>query len=213
MKKLLFALLFSFLLFNIAQSQDLEVIRKGAVVYEVERVREIVKNDTLYIPEGHIRVVVAKGWYYDNVAKFWTNGNFVKSSEEMVREGKALKVVKDDSWKTSGYYHLYNPKTKQIRVYLVGSSNNHKKTIYRIRGTYKSGAKVYDSVKRINDSKARAEYNKRKVGYRPIITWLPSGASMNVGPVVVSEDRRYIRMTINPFFSSVIGFKTFTYRK
>jgi hypothetical protein len=40
------------------------------------------------------------------------------------------------------------------------------------------------------------------VGYRPIITTLPSGASLSAG-AVVSPDRRYVRINAAPFFSSV----------
>ena len=54
-------------------------------------------------------------------------------------------------------------------------------------------------------------FNNRVVGYRPIIGWLPTGPQMNVGPVVVSHDRRYVRVPIQPFFSSIGPVHTFNY--
>lgn len=54
-------------------------------------------------------------------------------------------------------------------------------------------------------------FNNRVVGYRPIIGWLPSGPQMNVGPVAVSHDRRYVRIPIQPFFSSIGPVHTFNY--
>jgi hypothetical protein len=45
-------------------------------------------------------------------------------------------------------------------------------------------------------------YGGRNVGYRPVITTLPSGASLSAG-AVVSPDGRYVRINATPFFSSV----------
>lgn len=55
-------------------------------------------------------------------------------------------------------------------------------------------------------------YHRPNVGYRPVITWVPSGTWMNVGPVVVSRDRRYVRMGMNVGFSHISGYSTFNYR-
>ena len=88
-----------------------------------------------------------------------------------------------------------------------------------------SGSKIYQSLKNLDDSKARRGYNAwkkkykhlrgepRGVGYRPIITWLPEGTAVSFGPVIVSEDRKYIRIGINTQFSSIKAVKTFTFRK
>jgi hypothetical protein len=40
------------------------------------------------------------------------------------------------------------------------------------------------------------------VGYRPVITWLPEGTHFGAS-AVVSPDRRYVRVSPAPFFSSV----------
>lgn len=40
------------------------------------------------------------------------------------------------------------------------------------------------------------------VGYMPIITWLPQGTSFGAG-ATISPDGRYVRTTVNPFFSSI----------
>jgi hypothetical protein len=47
-------------------------------------------------------------------------------------------------------------------------------------------------------------------GFAPLITTLPSGASLGAS-AVVSPDRRYVRMNLSPFFSSVGPVQTFTF--
>ncbi len=56
----------------------------------------------------------------------------------------------------------------------------------------------------------RHYYQNGNVGYAPVITWLPSGASLGVG-ATVSPDRRYVRVNANPFFSSVGPVHTFNW--
>jgi hypothetical protein len=46
------------------------------------------------------------------------------------------------------------------------------------------------------------------IGYQPIIMWLPSGANCMMS-AVVSADRRYVRVTVNPIFSGVSKVDTF----
>jgi hypothetical protein len=48
------------------------------------------------------------------------------------------------------------------------------------------------------------------VGYQPVITTLPEGTNHNV-TVVVSADRRYVRVTANPFFSGIGQVTQFNY--
>ncbi len=48
------------------------------------------------------------------------------------------------------------------------------------------------------------------VAQQPIITILPEGTQLNV-QAVVSPDRRYVRMTLVPFFSQVTDVETFTF--
>jgi hypothetical protein len=50
----------------------------------------------------------------------------------------------------------------------------------------------------------------RSVGYQPSITVLPEGLTMNV-LAVVSGDRRYVRITANPSFTSYGNVNTFSY--
>ena len=47
------------------------------------------------------------------------------------------------------------------------------------------------------------------VGYQPVIITLPEGANM-VATAVVSADRRYVRITCQPFFSAVSNVHTFS---
>ena len=48
-------------------------------------------------------------------------------------------------------------------------------------------------------------------GFAPVITTLPSGAQLGAS-AVVSPDRRYVRMNLQPFFSSVGPVQTFTFQ-
>jgi len=48
------------------------------------------------------------------------------------------------------------------------------------------------------------------VGFAPVITVLPEGASL-AASAVVSPDRRYVRVTATPFFSGVTALRTFNY--
>ena len=89
--------------------------------------------------------------------------------------------------------------------------------------------RILESLKNLDDSKAVREYNEynrkyrrgmnfqnrvlRNVGYRPIITWIPEGVGMHVGPVTVSPDRRYVRFGVNFGFYSIKGFDTFSIRR
>jgi hypothetical protein len=51
----------------------------------------------------------------------------------------------------------------------------------------------------------------RPVGYAPVITVLPEGTSLGAS-AIVSPDRRYVRMTLQPFFSTVNRVDTFNFR-
>ncbi len=46
------------------------------------------------------------------------------------------------------------------------------------------------------------------VAFQPVIGTIPDGVTLFVTPVV-SADRRYVRMTLSPFFISFQGFQTF----
>ena len=46
------------------------------------------------------------------------------------------------------------------------------------------------------------------VGYRPIITFIPQGTQLSAS-VVISGDRKYVRITPTPFFSDIISVDTF----
>jgi hypothetical protein len=49
-------------------------------------------------------------------------------------------------------------------------------------------------------------------GYAPVVTTLPSGAQLGAS-AVVSPDRRYVRMNLQPFFSSVGPVQNFTFQQ
>ncbi len=46
------------------------------------------------------------------------------------------------------------------------------------------------------------------VGFQPVVGSFPSGTTLNVTPAVTA-DRRYVRMSVNPFFNDLLGFDTF----
>jgi hypothetical protein len=48
------------------------------------------------------------------------------------------------------------------------------------------------------------------VGYFPVVTWLPSGVSLSAS-ALVSPDRRHVRMSLAPFFSTIGPVYTFNY--
>ena len=48
------------------------------------------------------------------------------------------------------------------------------------------------------------------VGYQPIISVVPEGVSLTVG-AVISADRRYVRLTLNPSFSAIADVATFSF--
>ena len=48
-------------------------------------------------------------------------------------------------------------------------------------------------------------------GFAPVITTLPSGTQLGAS-AVVSPDRRYVRMNLQPFFSNVGPVQTFTFQ-
>jgi len=56
------------------------------------------------------------------------------------------------------------------------------------------------------------QYHYHNIGYYPVVQWFPTGTMLNVGPVVVSPDRKYVRFGINANFSSFRGYSTFNYR-
>lgn len=49
------------------------------------------------------------------------------------------------------------------------------------------------------------------VGFSPVIAWYPSGIMLDAGPVIVSPDRRYVRIGINMGFGQIIGVDTFNF--
>jgi len=51
----------------------------------------------------------------------------------------------------------------------------------------------------------------RAVGYHPIISILPQGNMMTAGPVIVSPDRRYVRVGISFFNMNVGAVHTFNF--
>jgi hypothetical protein len=46
------------------------------------------------------------------------------------------------------------------------------------------------------------------IAFEPVIGFVPTGSTLTVTPVV-SADRRYVRLSVNPFFNTLNGFSTF----
>ncbi|MEC9094779.1 MAG: hypothetical protein VX438_18870, partial [Planctomycetota bacterium] len=64
--------------------------------------------------------------------------------------------------------------------------------------------------KKAKDGLTPINNRRRDAGFRPQITTLPSGAGASV-TAVVSADRRYVRITPIPMFSSIASVSTFTF--
>jgi hypothetical protein len=47
------------------------------------------------------------------------------------------------------------------------------------------------------------------VAFQPSIGFIPNGSTLTVTPAV-SADRRYVRLSVNPFFNTINGFTTYT---
>jgi hypothetical protein len=47
------------------------------------------------------------------------------------------------------------------------------------------------------------------IAYEPVIGFIPTGSTLTVTPAV-SADRRYVRLTVNPYFNALNGFQNFT---
>ena len=54
-----------------------------------------------------------------------------------------------------------------------------------------------------------ATFGQGAVAFDPIIGSAPTGETMTVTPAVTA-DRRYVRLSVNPFFNAVNGFTAFT---
>ena len=63
----------------------------------------------------------------------------------------------------------------------------------------------------VEDGRFSVVLGKRGVGYHPIITWLPQGTTMSAGPVIVSPDRRYVRVGISYSNMSIGAVHTFNF--
>ena len=54
-------------------------------------------------------------------------------------------------------------------------------------------------------------FGRRMVGFQPQITVLPATTMASISQAVVSADRRYVRMSPTPFFSTIGDVKTFNF--
>jgi hypothetical protein len=66
-------------------------------------------------------------------------------------------------------------------------------------------------ARRDADFAGRVFGRRGAVGYMPVIIILPSGTNMQVTQAVVSPDRRYVRVTPQPFISDITRVDTFTF--
>ncbi len=73
-------------------------------------------------------------------------------------------------------------------------------------------AKAYRDYLAAQLYQQRMQAARGGVGFAPVITWLPEGAHLQAG-AVVSPDRRHIRITASPFFSSIPAVHAFNFHK
>lgn len=66
---------------------------------------------------------------------------------------------------------------------------------------------------RYNAPPQHNRYYRPQVGFRPVIQWLPSGFTLNIGRATVGPNRRYVRFGINAGFYQTPRFHTFNYHR
>ena len=68
-----------------------------------------------------------------------------------------------------------------------------------------------DRKRAVEDGRFSVMLGRRAVGYHPIISILPQGDTMMAGPVIVSPDRRYVRVGISYSNMSIGAVHTFNF--
>ena len=72
--------------------------------------------------------------------------------------------------------------------------------------------KTLYSLSKYDNNKTYRSFVRSRVGFQPVITMLPQGASLSAS-AVVSGDRRYVRIGLTPFFSTIGNVDTFNFGK
>lgn len=52
-----------------------------------------------------------------------------------------------------------------------------------------------------------------RVGFSPVLAWYPNGLAFGAGPIVVSDDRRRVRIPLNIGFGGVTEVNTFNFTR
>ncbi len=81
-------------------------------------------------------------------------------------------------------------------------------------GALDAGARLaqrqFGASRRLAQQKQNLQFNSQGVGYQPIISVLSEGVNMSA-MAVISGDRRYVRLSVVPSFSTITGVNTFSF--
>ena len=78
-----------------------------------------------------------------------------------------------------------------------------------MRSTVRVGAFVLVGLLALASQGFEKPVRGQAVGFQPVVGSFPSGTTLTVTPAVTA-DRRYVRMSVNPFFNDLLGFDTFS---
>jgi hypothetical protein len=78
-----------------------------------------------------------------------------------------------------------------------------------MRSTARMGALVLVGLLAWSSQGFDKSVRGQAVGFQPVVGSFPSGTTLDVTPAVTA-DRRYVRLSVNPFFNNLLGFDTFS---
>ena len=105
---------------------------------------------------------------------------------------------------------------EQLREQQIANIIQEQQALSRVAITQQLNSYEHSDASRkyaVSSSKATKDGRlggRRGVGFQPVITLLPSGAVL-AASAVISADRRYVRVTPSPLFSSIGEVSTFTF--
>jgi hypothetical protein len=145
------------------------------------------------VPNENSPMAEKRAWVLDQMLI-----EFANVDRRVEIEGK---VAQMSPQRVDSLMHLYQKRAGLLREEAANETRRQLATSQAYRDM-----RVQDYQNRL-----AAARGGRPVGYAPVVTWLPEGASLGAS-AVVSPDRRYVRMNLQPFFSRVVGVDTFNFR-
>ena len=142
--------------------------------------------------------------------------------------GKVVPIEEKRAWLLKQMLREFRGtgRTGEIEATVVQMSPERINTLvraYKKRPQREQEERLHQANRRLAQSKAYRDYLVRQyqarlaaargrgVGYYPVITTLPEGTNMWAS-AVVSPDRRYVRVSVQPFFSQIDRVDTFNFK-